>query len=73
MVSNLDQQLSVAKQAQTTYGQAVDGISTWYNKLAGVSEKDKSSGSKSSSSSLSSASTYLSDSAADPDEDDNDY
>jgi hypothetical protein len=73
IVSNLDQQLLVAKQAQTTYGQAVDGISTWYNKLAGVSEEDKSSGSKSSSSSLSSASTYLSDSAADPDEDDNDY
>ena len=70
MVSNLDQQLSVAKQAQTTYGQAVDGISTWYNKIADVSGEDKSSGSKSSSSSLSSASTYLSDSAADPDEDD---
>jgi hypothetical protein len=74
MVSNLDQQLSVAKQAQTTYGQAVDGISTWYKKIAGVSEEDKSNGSKSSSSSLSSASTYLPDSAADPDEDeDNDY
>ncbi len=73
MVSNLDQQLSVAKQAQTTYGQAVSGISTWYNKLAGVSEEDKPSESKSSSSSLSSASTYLSDSAADPDEDDDDY
>jgi hypothetical protein len=74
MVSNLDQQLSVAKQAQITYGQAVDGISTWYNKIAGVSEEDKPSGSKSSSSSLSSASTYVSDSAADPDEDeDNDY
>jgi hypothetical protein len=73
MVSNLDQQLSVAKQAQTTYGQAVDGISTWYNKLAGVSGEDKSSGSKSSSSSLSSASTYLPDSAADPDEDDDNY
>jgi hypothetical protein len=67
MVSNLDQQLSVAKQAQTTYGQAIDGVSTWYDKIAGGG---KSSGSQSSTSSLSSASTYLSDDAAAPEDDD---
>jgi hypothetical protein len=73
MVSNLDQQLSVAKQAQETYGQAADGVTAWYNKIAGVSNEDKPSESRSSSSSLSSASTYVSDSAADPDEDEDNY
>ncbi len=74
MVSNLDAQLETAKQAQVSYGQAVGGIQTWYKKIAGVQEGGSSSESKSSSSTdRSAASTYLTDTAADPDEEDDNY
>jgi len=74
IVSNLDQQLETAKQAQTTFGQAADSLMKEYSKKADVKEGGASSGSTSgTSSSLNSASTWLSDTAADPDEDDENY
>lgn len=69
MVSVLDQQIEAAKQAQTAFNESVTGISTWYEKLAGKGDSSNGAGS-STGSSLSSASTYLTDTAADPDDED---
>jgi hypothetical protein len=65
-VSNLDQQILLAKQAQQSFKEASDSIQSWYNRSAGVQGggtlSDTSSGSG-----IDNASSYLTDSAADPD------
>jgi hypothetical protein len=66
-VRTLDQQIEMAKQAQTAYKQSTDSIQKWYGKFSGA-EKGTSSNAADSGPKLDSASPYLTDSAEDPDE-----